>query len=91
MGNTDQDYLELCLNGRPDEFRNLILRYQSALMAYLTGRFGNSTHAEETAQETFVRAFFSLNKVVRGLMALLSDAGAAPDYVTYEYILQLLQ
>ncbi|MFC1783136.1 hypothetical protein ACFL02_06080 [Planctomycetota bacterium] len=31
------------------------------------------------------------NKVVRGLMALLSDSGAAPDYVTYEYLLQLLK
>ncbi len=63
MGNMDQDYIELCLNGRPDEFRNLILRYQSALLAYLTGKFGNSTQAEEAAQETLVRAFFSLNKL----------------------------
>ena len=63
MDYRDQDYIEHCLNGRPDEFRNLIRRYQPVLLAYLTGRLGNSGQAEDAVQETFVRAFFSLKRL----------------------------
>jgi RNA polymerase sigma factor (sigma-70 family) len=60
MTENDQFYIEQCLDGRPDEFRHLIRRYQTALTAYLTSKLGNRTNAEEAAQETFVRAYFGL-------------------------------
>jgi RNA polymerase sigma-70 factor (ECF subfamily) len=38
-------------------------RYQKPLFSYLAGRVGNGGQAEEAAQESFVRAFLSLNKL----------------------------
>ncbi len=61
MAESDQYYIGQCLNGHPDEFRYLVRRYQAALLAYLAGRSGNITSAEEAAQETFVRAYFGLS------------------------------
>ena len=60
MTENDQFYIEQCLDGRPDEFRHLIRRYQTAVAAYLISKLGNRTNAEEAAQETFVRAYFGL-------------------------------
>ncbi len=60
MAENDKYYIEQCLDGRPDEFRYLIRRYQTAVTAYLTGKLGNRTSVEEAAQETFVRAYFGL-------------------------------
>jgi RNA polymerase sigma factor (sigma-70 family) len=60
MAENDQYYIEQCLDGRPDEFRELVRRYQTAITAYLTSKLGNKTNAEEAAQETFVRAYFGL-------------------------------
>jgi len=60
MADSDQYYIKQCLNGHPDEFRELIRRYQAALSAYLAGRLANRSDAEEAAQETFVRAYFGL-------------------------------
>src|SRR4030042_5722002 len=60
MTENDKFYVEQCLDGRPDEFRHLIRRYQTAVTAYLTSKLGNRTNAEEAAQETFVRAYFGL-------------------------------
>jgi RNA polymerase sigma-70 factor (ECF subfamily) len=60
MAENDQYYIEQCLDGRPDEFRELVRRYQTALTVYLAGKLGNKTNAEEAAQETFVRAYFGL-------------------------------
>ena len=60
MAENDKYFIEQCLDGRPDEFRHLIRRYQSAVTAYLTSKLGNKTNAEEAAQETFVRAYFGL-------------------------------
>ena len=59
----DQYFIEQCLNGRPDEFRHLIRRYQTAVTAYLTSKLGNKINAEEGAQETFVRAYFGLKEL----------------------------
>lgn len=61
MTENDQFFIEKCLDGRPDEFRHLIRRYQRAVTAYLTSKLGNKTNAEEAAQETFVRAYFGLS------------------------------
>ena len=63
MDYSDQDYIEHCLNGRPDDFRFLIQRYQAMLSGYMTGRLGNRSLAEEAVQETFVRAYFNLKKL----------------------------
>jgi RNA polymerase sigma-70 factor (ECF subfamily) len=60
MAESDQYYIEQCLDGQPDEFRWLIRRYQAALTAYLAGKLDNRTYVEEAAQETFVRAYFGL-------------------------------
>lgn len=63
MAENDQYYIEQCLNGHPDEFRGLVRRYQAALSAYLAGKLGNRSSAEEAAQETFVRAYFGLSEL----------------------------
>ncbi|MFH1614643.1 MAG: RNA polymerase sigma factor [Planctomycetota bacterium] len=61
MAESDQYYIEQCLNGHPDEFRGLVRRYQTVLSVYLAGKLGNRSSAEEAAQETFVRAYFGLS------------------------------
>ena len=63
MAESDQYYIEQCLNGHPDEFVGLVRRYQTALSAYLAGKLGNRSSAEEAAQETFVRAYFGLSEL----------------------------
>jgi RNA polymerase sigma-70 factor, ECF subfamily len=63
MTRSDLYYLKRCLDGHPDEYRFLIGRYKSVLMAHLTGKLGNRSLAEEAAQETFVRAYFGLPRL----------------------------
>ncbi|OHB58158.1 MAG: hypothetical protein A2Y12_07800 [Planctomycetes bacterium GWF2_42_9] len=63
MEQSDKYLIQLCLDGRPDEFRHLIKRYQSAVLAHLTCKLRNKTTAEDAAQETFVRAYFSLSSL----------------------------
>jgi RNA polymerase sigma-70 factor (ECF subfamily) len=63
MGVTDECYIERCLDGHPDDFRYLVRRYQAVLLAHLAGQLGNRDNAEEAAQETFVRAYFGLEKL----------------------------
>jgi len=63
MAESDQYYIQQCLNGHPDEFRCLIRRHQTSLLVYLAGKLGNKAGAEEAAQETFVRAYFGLNEL----------------------------
>jgi len=65
MSETDKYYIERCLDGHPDDFRYLVRRYQSVLLAHLAGKLGNRNSAEEVAQETLVRAYFNLNKLKR--------------------------
>jgi len=63
MTETDQYYVERCLDGHPDDFRWLVRRYQGVLLASLAGKLGCRETAEEAAQETFVRAYFNMNKL----------------------------
>lgn len=63
MSCTDEQYVELCLDGQPEVFRHLVLRYQDRLRSYLTGRLGDEHAATEAGQETFVRAYFALSKL----------------------------
>jgi RNA polymerase sigma-70 factor, ECF subfamily len=63
MNLTDKEYVERARNGHPDDFRLLVERYQRPLFSYLVGRMRNHGLSEEAAQESFVRAFLSLNKL----------------------------
>ena len=63
MAESDQYYIEQCLNGQPDQFRHIVRRYQAVLTAFLAGKLGNRSIAEESAQETFVRAYFGLSEL----------------------------
>jgi RNA polymerase sigma-70 factor (ECF subfamily) len=63
MYETDEYYVERCLDGHPDDFRYIVRRYQSVLLAHLAGKLGNKDRAEEAAQESFVRAYFNMNKL----------------------------
>jgi RNA polymerase sigma-70 factor (ECF subfamily) len=63
MGESDKYYVERCLDGHADDFRHLVRRYQSPLLAHLGGHLGNRDAAEEAAQEALVRAYFALEKL----------------------------
>ncbi len=63
MSQPDSDIVKRCLNGAPDAFRHLVLRYQGSLVGHLTGRLGDREQAEEAAQEAFVRAYLGLGKL----------------------------
>ena len=63
MDLTDKEYVERCRDGHPEDFGSLVDRYQKPLFSYLAARVGNFPQAEEAAQESFVRAFMSLNKL----------------------------
>jgi len=63
MYETDEYYVERCLDGHPDDFRFIVRRYQSVLLAHLAGKLGSRDRAEEAAQESFVRAYFNINKL----------------------------
>jgi RNA polymerase sigma-70 factor, ECF subfamily len=60
---SDRHYVESCRDGSPDDFRLLVDRYQRPLFSYLSGRLGNTSDAEEAAQESFVRAYLALNQL----------------------------
>ena len=63
MPQSDREYVQSCLDGRPEMFRLLVERYQTALVGQLRATLGNASEAEEVAQETFVRAYFALGKL----------------------------
>jgi len=63
MTENDRFIILQCLDGRPDEFGHLIRRYQSGVIAFVTGKLKNRALIEEAAQETFVRAFFNLSSL----------------------------
>jgi RNA polymerase sigma-70 factor (ECF subfamily) len=63
MDLTDKEYVERCCDGHPEDFGLLVDRYQKPLFSYLAARLANIAQAEEAAQESLVRAFFSLKKL----------------------------
>lgn len=71
MTETDEFYVERCLDGHPDDFRHLVRRYQPVLLAHLAGELASRgatsqavrDRAEEAAQESFVRAYFNMDKL----------------------------
>lgn len=63
MPPSDQDTIQRCRDGRPDEFRFLVERYQGAVYAFLSSRLNDRTLALEAVEESFVRAFFALDRL----------------------------
>lgn len=63
MHPSDHDYIQRCRNGHPDDFRFLIERYEGPVIAFVTNRLSDRALAREAAEESFVRAFFSLGKL----------------------------
>jgi RNA polymerase sigma-70 factor (ECF subfamily) len=63
MSESDEYYIDRCLDGHADDFRYLVRRYQAVLLAHLAGKLGSQDSAEEAAQESFVRAYFKMNKL----------------------------
>ena len=59
----DGNFIERCLDGHPEAYRELVGRYQAILLSFLAGQLNDGDLAEEAAQETFVRAYFALNKL----------------------------
>lgn len=63
MSQTDGECVRLCLDGHPEMFRHLVVRYEGPLLRHLAGRLGDEDVAAEAAQETLVRAYFALGKL----------------------------
>lgn len=63
MFENDNYYVERCLDGHADDYRFLVRRYQGVLLAHLAGKLGSKDKAEEAAQESFVRAYFNMDKL----------------------------
>ena len=59
----DEEYVRLCLGGRPEMFRHLVVLYESALIKHLTGRLRDPNEAAEAAQEAIVRSYFALSRL----------------------------
>jgi hypothetical protein len=58
MTENDRFYIERCLDGHPDDFRHLVRRYQSVLIAGLTYKLKNRDRAEETVLIRFAFRHF---------------------------------
>lgn len=65
MGDSDEEIIRACLDGRPDMFGRLVRRYEPSVVAFLLARLNDGNEATEAAQETFVRAFFALARLRR--------------------------
>ncbi|MHC4718381.1 MAG: RNA polymerase sigma factor, partial [Planctomycetota bacterium] len=63
MPRTDTECIRLCLDGRPEAYRHLVRRHEGRVLSYLTVLLGDSEDAAEAAQETFVRAYFALQRL----------------------------
>jgi RNA polymerase sigma factor (sigma-70 family) len=60
VNQTDQQYVQECLNGHPEQYRYLAQRYEGVLLSHLIGKLHDRNEAEEAAQEALVRAYFWL-------------------------------
>jgi RNA polymerase sigma-70 factor (ECF subfamily) len=63
METADKEYIQRCRNGRPEDFRFLVNRYQKSVFSFLATKLSNRSDVEDAAQESFVRAFMALNKI----------------------------
>lgn len=67
----DQALIDECLDGHPDAFGELVLRYQDRLYNTLVGVLGSPHDARDVAQDAFVHAFRKLS-TFRGQSAFYS-------------------
>lgn len=58
----DQHYINLVLNGNTNSFATLVDRYKDMVYTLALKMLNNKEEAEEIAQDTFIKAFNSLNK-----------------------------
>ena len=63
MSLSDQEYIQRCRDGHPNDFRFLVERYEGPVFAFAFRRLQDRTLAAEAAEEALVRAFFSLHKL----------------------------
>jgi RNA polymerase sigma-70 factor (ECF subfamily) len=54
--------IKQCLNGEMEAFEMLVKKYQSSLTAFALNMLGDYDEARDIAQETFVQAYFNLNR-----------------------------
>jgi RNA polymerase sigma-70 factor (ECF subfamily) len=62
VGPTDAEIVAQVRGGDADAFRLLVARHYTPLLRYAARMLGNRADAEETVQDTFVRAFRSLRR-----------------------------
>ena len=60
---TDSELIRLSLDGSERAFAELMERYTPAVLGYLIGRVPRGTEAEDLAQEVFITAYRSLEKL----------------------------
>ncbi|HEX2922296.1 MAG TPA: RNA polymerase sigma factor [Bacteroidales bacterium] len=58
----DPDIIRSVLNGRLDDFRELVERYQQRIFRLIIGYVHNQEEAEDLTQEVFIKAWQSLDK-----------------------------
>lgn len=63
MNPSDRQAIAACLDGHPDEYRQLVRRYHAPLFSFLAAQLGTRQRAEEAVQESFVRAYFALARL----------------------------
>lgn len=59
---TDQTLIQSSLNGDQAAFGRLVSRYEHKVGATVVGMLGNTSEADDIAQETFIRFFKSMGK-----------------------------
>ena len=62
MTNTDQYYINLIVKGNTNAFSILVDRYKDLVYTLTLRMLKNREEAEEVAQDTFIKAFKSLNR-----------------------------
>lgn len=61
---TDAEIIALVLNGKTQAFERIVERYKHRCVRYAFRFLGDMDEAEDVTQETFVRAYKSLDKLV---------------------------
>lgn len=62
MPKEDRELVRSCLEGNIDAFRGLVEKYQQRIYLVVYGIVLNREHARDLTQETFLKAYRSLNK-----------------------------
>jgi len=58
----DSQLIAGCLDGRVDEYRKIVEKYQGKMMAIALNILGNKEDAEDVCQEAFIRAYRHLDR-----------------------------